>query len=121
MNEVKSDLNLHSKEKESITEDLKSQIDQLQIRINQLSESREKDVKSAKTKVEELEVKLKKVSNALSLKKNECENLKNSFKKLKLNNNASCESLFDVCKIKAELSKEEEKNKNLLVLDAFSL
>lgn len=116
LNEIKYNLNIHLKEKEDFTQDLKSQINSLQSRINQLSESKEKEILIAKGSLQKVQKDYDGVSEALALKEEECKSLKDSVKQLKIKGNVDFNSLFDVCKIKAELSKLKTDNSHLLVI-----
>lgn len=107
-------------EKEEITRDLKLQVSELEVRINQLNESKEKEISKIKQKTEILQKKLTDTSDALAVKEEECKRIKVSFKEIKLKGTSNLDSLFDVCRVKAELSKAEENSKVLLVMDAKS-
>lgn len=107
LNDVKCNLDSVLKEKEMVAEDLNLEISRLQSSIDQLNLSNERETLALKNKLEELQEKVVDKTNALTVKEEEFKLLKNSLKQIKGKAIGNLDSLFDVCRVKAELSKVE--------------
>ncbi|KAL0267363.1 UNVERIFIED_CONTAM: hypothetical protein PYX00_009652 [Menopon gallinae] len=111
--DMRSNLNVHLKDNEDVIKELTAKNNELQLKINHMNDAKEKEISKLKKSIGDLEAKLKSASASLKIKDEECNNLKDSMKKIKMKDSKNVDSIFEVSRIKAELAQSQSESNSL--------